>query len=485
MASQSLFRASAACWLRAFQEQKLFRNMSTRTSKSAFDDKTQRKRPSCESLTHQRPYKYTKVANNLDHSPDLNPPEAFTLSLSQQALSDLNRLNRSSSSEPLLPMSPEACSSESDKDSELTDEPEGAVNAEHSSYLTGLMERGIFFADDEPDKYPSNIKDLIEDISTQRDNYVAPSPTAARELRILARKAPNESELEQHVLPMIAPIRELGLDGNISTTSNQKWHRTAMVQPHEPQVLTAPQPDRTVGWSIEVVNKYREAVRCLATTVCPVSGNSELAIPLFTIEVKGNKGSTKVASLQNLHNGATMLANLLRVWNACLGENTDGFFNKVHAMSLELTAETVHLSCYWARKENGEIIYYGRSLYGWILSSDEDYKKAHRYTRNALEWVREQAFEWLCPALSVLGDKLNTGTSLSRTPHTSPDQGSGKRPRFVTSASSLTSTPVKKKQRGTGKTSKALRAAKKAAARKAAAKKKTNEEEASAESEAP
>ena len=286
---------------------------------------------------------------------------------------------------------------------------------------------------------------------------------------------------------MIAPIREVGLDGTISTTSDQEWHRMVMIQPHqphEPQLLTAPKPARTVGWSIKVFRKYPNAMRCLATTVCPVSGNSELAIPLFTIEVKGDEGSTQVASLQNSHNGATMLANLLEVWNACLGENTDGFLNKVHTMSLELTAETVHLSCYWARKENGEIKYYGRSLYGWCLSSDEDYKKAHRYTRNALEWVRKQALEWLCPALSALEDKLNTGSYISRAPYTSPDQGNGKRPRSVASAPSLASAPVKKK-RGTDKASKALRAAKKAAARKAAAKKKTNEEEAPAGSETP
>ena len=152
---------------------------------------------------------------------------------------------------------------------------------------------------------------------------------------------------------MIAPIREVGLDGTISTTSDQEWHRMVMIQPHqphEPQLLTAPKPARTVGWSMKVFRKYPKAMRCLATTVCPVSGNSELAVPLFTIEVKGDKGSTKVASLQSLHYGATMLANLLKVWNACLGENTDELFNKVHAMSLELTAETIHLSCYWARK---------------------------------------------------------------------------------------------------------------------------------------
>ena len=100
-----------------------------------------------------------------------------------------------------------------------------------------------------------------------------------------------------------------------------------------------------------------------------------------------------------------MLANLLDIWKLGLGENTDGFFNNVHAMSLELTKEAVQLSYYWARKENGGIKFYGRSINGWHFYDEHKYKKAHRYTRNALEWVREQALKWVCPALSALEDE--------------------------------------------------------------------------------
>ena len=55
-------------------------------------------------------------------------------------------------------MSPEARSSESGEDGGLRDEPESAVNAEHSSYFIGFENRSIYFADDEPDKYHSKIK---------------------------------------------------------------------------------------------------------------------------------------------------------------------------------------------------------------------------------------------------------------------------------------------------------------------------------------
>ena len=384
------------------------------------------------------------------YSPDLNPPDTIRLPLSRRALRDFNRLNQSASYEPSSSMSPKTGSSKSSKDS---GEPNGAVNAEHPSYLTGLDQRGIYFADDEPDKDPSNIQALKKAISAKRSNYIAPDNTAARELRIRARQAPNESAIVQSVLPMIAPIGELEMDGDISTTPDQRWHRTVMIRPDEPQMLTAPKPDRTIGWSARVFSsKYLKAMRLLGHTIAPVAGNSRLTIPLFTIEMKGGKGVIDVARLQNLHNGATMLANLFEIWKLNLEEN--GFFNKVHAMSLELTKESIQLSCYWARKSDRGIEFYGRALYGWNLYDGHLYKKAHRYIRNALEWVREQAFKWVCQALSALEDKLNIKWLPPKNPRTPAIHASSKRTRSVTSVSSTASNPVKKK--GVTKMRKAL-----------------------------
>ena len=251
---------------------------------------------------------------------------------------------------------------------------------------------------------------------------------------------------------MIAPIGELEMDRDISIASDQRWHRTAMIRPEESQMLTAPKPDRTIGWSARVFsNQYLKAMSCLGHTIAPIAGNSRVVIPLFTIEIKGGKGVFDVIRLQNLHNGATMLANLFEIWK--LNQDEDGFFNKVHAMSLELTKESIQLSCYWARKSDQGIEFYGRALYGWHLYDGHSFKKAHRYIRNALEWVREQAFQWVCPALSALEDMLTTSPLPLTTPRTPDVRANGKRTRSVAS-SSTASTPVKKK--GATKTRKTL-----------------------------
>ena len=281
-------------------------------------------------------------------------------------------------------------------------------------------------------------------VSAKRPNYTAPDRTAARGLRIRARKSVNEFAIIQNVLPDVVPLAELWRAKDISTTPGQKWHRMVMIRPDEPEFLRAPKPNWTIGWSYSVFSNYREAMRRLGMIMCPVSENAKLAIPLFTIEVEGPEGSLEVARLQNLHNGATMLANLLDIWKLGLGENTDGFFNNVHAMSLELTKETVQLSYYWARKENGGIKFYGRSINGWHFYDEHQYKKAHRYTRNALEWVREQALKWVCPALSALEHKLKTESVIPKTPRTPSSQASTKRTCSLTSVSSSIGAPVKK-----------------------------------------
>lgn len=250
-----------------------------------------------------------------------------------------------------------------------------------------------------------------------------------------------------------------------------------MIRTDEPQLLRVPKPNWTIGWSESVFREYPKAMRRLGIIMYPVAENSELAIPLFTIEVEGPEGSLKVVRLQNLHNGATMLANLLDIWKLGLGENTNGFFDKIHAMSLELTKETNLLSYYWARKENGGIKFYGPSLNSWNFYDSHQYKKAHRYTRNALEWVREQALKWLCPALSALEEKLDTESFPLRSPSTPPNQASGKRTRSVTPASPSASTPVKKK--GATKTRKALSRSERKAGEGGADEEERREEEAS------
>ena len=343
--------------------------MPIRRSESSCNDKTERKRPACENFIDERSYKYTKTANN----PDLNPPKPIRGPLSRQALKDLNKLNQSSSSKSSY-MSPNS------------DEPSAAINANVSKYSATLTYKGIYFAHTEQsDKDPSNMKELMRAVSAPRFSYTGPNDNDARDLRIIMRKASNESELVLSVLPQVIPLAELQLDNDISTAPEELWHRDTMIGPTEIPMLPMLKPNRTIGWSKHIFKKFPHARQCLDEVMCPIKV-SDLTIPLFTIEVKGDNGNLKAARVQNLHNGATMVCNLWRIREYCLGNETDDFFNRVHAMSLELTADIVQLSCYWAvRDEDGKISYYGRATHIWTLWDGSHFKQAHHYTRNALE----------------------------------------------------------------------------------------------------
>ena len=119
------------------------------------------------------------------------------------------------------------------------------------------------------------------------------------------------------------------------------------------------------------------------------------------------------------------------------------FFNKVHAMSLELTAESIQLSCYWAvRGESGDVKYYGMQLRTWTPKDGSQYKEARRFVRNALDWVKAQAFEWICSAMKTLeGAVILSGPT---PPPTQSDQPRTKRPTSFTSESRSSGTPSKK-----------------------------------------
>ncbi|KAL2057954.1 hypothetical protein ABVK25_001571 [Lepraria finkii] len=216
-----------------------------------------------------------------DLFPGPRAQEAIVAPLTRQALQHLNRTNnQSSSSAASLSMSSEVSSEL--LDSLALDEPKGTINAYKPKYVFALEERGIYFADDEPEKTPSNLDEL----------------TGA----IFGSRAPNEYAIVQSILPKIIPIEELSIDSEASTVPEQQWHRKIMIDPNAKPLLKNIKPDRTVGWS-KCMFECPRALKYLDSRACPVASNPGLAWPLFTAEFKGDKGDLKVARLQNLHNG--------------------------------------------------------------------------------------------------------------------------------------------------------------------------------------
>ena len=139
----------------------------------------------------------------------------------------------------------------------------------------------------------------------------------------------------------------------------------------------------------------------------PVAGAPSIAWPLFTIEVKGERGNRRVARLQNLHNGAVMLSNLYALKQICKRE--ESFFDKVHAMTIEVYDGVAQLSCYCTtRSMTGQVRYLGEVVDTWSLleASGRGYREARCCIHNAIEWVRSEAQEWIRSDLQSIEDML-------------------------------------------------------------------------------
>ena len=373
-------------------------------------------------------------------SKDPDTPDVIVGPLTKQALHQLNKMNRSSFSEA----SPSMISGASSALPEtiVVEETKGTINAYSHEFWDALSGRGIEFANDAVDKMPSNLGALKKALKKKRSDS-GPDDTEARRLRtLMVDNTNNEPAIMLKILPTIVPLGALDADDATYTVPHQQWSRKVMIEPNAKPALASIKPDVTIGWS-KGVFAHRKAMGHLGAHACPVVAYPKLAFPLFTVEVKGDRGSLRVARLQNLHNGATMLSNLWHIRQFYNKEKEDEFFNKVHALSLQLTPESIQLSCYWAaRGDNGRIMFYGTEISTWTPFKDHHFRTAYRYACNALEWVRNQAFDWICSALATLEGHLNNPVPTPAS--TQSNQGKAKRARSLTSESNPANPPSKK-----------------------------------------
>ena len=254
------------------------------------------------------------------------------------------------------------------------------------------MYRQVYFADEFYDGRPPGLEKLWTVLLAPRES---PEPDEAR-IKGLQRaidRAPTERTATGTVLRKVIPLD--ALCSNAFSVPDMEW-KSGLDTEWKPS-LTAPKPDMTIGSRSDVFSlDFPKACELLATYAFPRIGERDLAWPLFTIESGGENGSRRVARLHNLHNGSVMLSNLYALKQMCKRE--ESFFDKVHAMAVEIFDGSIQLSCYWAtRSEKGQVRYLGESIETWSLleSSGRSYREACRCIHNAIEWVQSEAQEWI------------------------------------------------------------------------------------------
>ena len=346
------------------------------------------------------PAKRARIEGHPILPPKAPSREPTRVPLTKEALHQLDRINFPSASKAIS-----LEKSDQMADSTTTEEQKCSIGPYNPDYKSALEDRGIVFADDQDDLVPADLADLKEAILAPRKGP-GPDEAAAKILRKQISRLPNEAAVVQSILPKVVPLEEIMNETLLSTSPEQFWSRKCLIAPELKPTVATPKPDRTFGWSASVFRQYKRAKTYLKLQMLPVAKNRELAWPLFTVEVKGDQGDMKIAKLQNLHNGAILLSNLLSLRQ--LSKQESAFYDKVHVMSLELTAESIQLSCYWAALEVGtkNTMFYGMRLRTWSVYETDAYIEAWRCTRNALETVRNRALPWIRSDLAVVEEML-------------------------------------------------------------------------------
>ena len=271
---------------------------------------------------------------------------------------------------------------------------EPSLNAYDPGYEDALQEHDIFFADNKDP--PPDFHELWEAILQSRESP-GPDHMEAETFRAELNEAKNGSASVRDILPQLVPLSSLRVGKDTAFVKDQLWRRDIALQPELQPTLATPKPHVTIGWKPAVFkSRYKKAYKSLEAFISPIAGFKCVAWPIFTIAASGEGGSMRVAMLQNLHNGAVMLSNLFELKRKC--RNEEAFFNKVHVIGVELTAESVQLSCYWAcRNDIGIVEYFGKSLQCWSLFdvTGESLRNARRGIRNVVEWIKPRTFEWI------------------------------------------------------------------------------------------
>ena len=325
--------------------------------------------------------------NTIEAEP--TPPSilASPVPLTNEALRLLNRNTEehSKSSDMVLGVS----------ESVTSGAPSGpSISAYDPEYQDALEDRDIFFADGEDP--PADFHELWEAMLQPRESP-GPDDIEAETFRAELDEAKNPSASVQDILLRLVSLSSLRLGKDTAFVKDQLWRRDIALQPDLQPTLTTPKPYVSIGWKPAVFkSRYKKAYRSLEAFISPIAGFKSVAWPIFTIGARGDGGSMRAARLQNLHNGAVMLSNLFELKRKC--GNEEPVFNKVHVIGVELTAESVQLSCYWAyRNDIGIVEYFGKSLQSWSLfdATGESLRNARRGIRNVVEWIKPRIFEWI------------------------------------------------------------------------------------------
>jgi hypothetical protein len=219
----------------------------------------------------------------------------------------------------------------------------GVVKSTDPEYETLLKERGIYSLSRKAPE-PNNLAEIKQALAATRKSP-GPDNNTAENFPRRVSKSGNEGGAMQALLPKVLPIIECLWDTeNDALPVNQQWDRQTLLKPELRLVISPPKPDQAFGF-IPDAFPFPQAALFLKPSMSPAR---DLAWPYFTVEAKGRQGHFDIARLQNSHNAAIMLNNMIQLPRALDKEHD--FLGGIQVMTMELTTESISLRGYFAIK---------------------------------------------------------------------------------------------------------------------------------------
>lgn len=228
---------------------------------------------------------------------------------------------------------------------------------------------------------PANLPNLELYLTRGRDDLTL-DPTEMRQYSNAVSNVANEREMVIVFLLHIIDYGAMLRSTMYSIVCDRPW----LFQDKFSEFLGYPKPDLTYGLLTRPLSEqYRlvfESPGELSKHLQPIKGTS---LPVLSVEFKGPRGLWYEAYLQNQHNSACAIRNVVKIKRAA-GRAPKTYVGRVLSLSIEVTTESVQVHCHWmTTAPDGIDRYWSTTVQPPVGIHNQP--EVQKLVRNTIDWI--------------------------------------------------------------------------------------------------
>ena len=226
-----------------------------------------------------------------------------------------------------------------------------------------------------------------------------------KNIRVTVRRSSNENSISFSVFSRIFLVSRVNICHTLKKHWNHQWtHWISSYANHNSKVASS-QSNYVIEYHIKLFfNDIIQRLQELASF-----SKNKLSFLVFFVELKETSSAMNVAKLQNLHNEASAIYNILRL-HQTIDEKND-FYDRIWVLLLDINDEMWRLQCHWISKSDHEYeIYYSKILRCWAIKDSRVtiVSEARASMRNIVNRMRDVLFKDLYTAMNIYEKILNS-----------------------------------------------------------------------------